>query len=123
MSADNGLFTVDTILDDGKPIAFESGSATLSGAAGFERQVVPSADGPDFSRRVRVARQLRLNLQFGPTTDPAALAKKSGVQVALRDKHSGRRALCNNCEFASMGEIGGGPVQLTYNILEPIQWL
>lgn len=123
MSADNGLFTVETILDDGKPVAFEFGSATLSGAAGFEREVVPSADGPDFSRRRRVARQLRLNLQFGNTVDPAALAKKSGVQVALRDKNSNRRALCNNCEFARLGDIGGGPVELVYNILEPIQWL
>lgn len=123
MAADNSLFHPDNIVADGKPVAFEDGSATLSGAAGFENEVVPSAQGPDFSRRRRVPRQLRLRLQFGNTVDPVALSKARGVQVTLRDSQSGRRCICNNCEFASMGDVGAGPVDLVYNLMEAPQWV
>lgn len=123
MSAATSLFHPDNVVADGKPVAFEDGSATLSGAAGFENEVVPSAQGPDFSRRRRVPRVLRLRLQFGNTVDPVALSKAKGVQITLRDSQSGRRVMCNNCEFASLGEIGGGTVDLVYNVMEPPQWL
>lgn len=123
MSADSMLFHVDNIVVDGRPISFEDGSASLSGAAGYENEVVPSAQGRDFARRRRVPRQLRLRLQFGNDVDPDALARANGVQIAIRDTKSGRRALLNDCVFGSLGDLGAGSVDLTYHVMSPIQWL
>lgn len=122
-AADSMLFRVDQIVVDGKPVAFEDGSAMLSGAAGYENEIVVSASGPDFARRKRVPRVLKLNLQFSNATDPAQLAKAQGVQITLRDSQAGRRCIANNCQFGSMGDIGGGTVPITYNVLSPLQWL
>lgn len=117
------LFTIDTIVVDGKPIAFEAQSAMLSGAARYNNDVVPSASGDDAAKRVRVPTLLKVRLQFTNTVDPAQLAGISGVQITARDTQSGRRALMQNCMFGSLGDIGGGAVDVTFNILAPIQWL
>lgn len=122
-SADSSLFRIETIVVDGKPIAFEDGSATLSGAARFENELVPSASGNDFSKRKRVGTMLKVKLQFNNAVDPAVLAATAGVQITARDSQSGRRALMNNCMFGSLGELGVGSVDITYNVLSPIQWL
>lgn len=123
MAAEQLLFHVDTIVVDGKPIAFEDGSAMLTGAARFENETVPSASGNDFARRRRVPTTLRIRLQFNNVVDPAALASTSGVQITARDSQSGRRAMLPNCMFGSLGDLGGGAVDVTYLVLSPIQWL
>lgn len=123
MAAEQLLFHVDTIVVDGKPIAFEDGSAMLTGAARFENEMVPSASGNDFARRRRVPTTLRIRLQFNNVVDPAALASTSGVQITARDSKSGRRAMLPNCMFGSLGDLGGGAVDVTYLVLSPIQWL
>lgn len=123
MASDSLLFHVDAAVVDGKPVAFEDGSATLSGAHRFENEVVPSANGQDFARRRRVPTSIRLRLQFNNTVDPDALAKAKDIQITLRDTQSGRRALAQKCVFGSLGEIGGGAVDITYLVLTPIQWL
>lgn len=120
---DNMLFHIDNILIDGAPIAFEDGSGTLTGAARFENEVVPSGTGDDFSKRKRVPTTFKCKLQFGPLVDPQGYADIVGAQIAARDQKSGRRALLPNCSFASMGEIGAGSVDVTFNVLSPIQWL
>jgi len=123
MASDSLLFHVDAVVVDGKPAAFEDGSATLSGAHRFENEVVPSANGQDFARRRRVPTSIRLRLQFNNMVDPDALAKAKDIQITLRDTQSGRRALAQKCVFGSLGEIGGGAVDITYLVLTPIQWL
>lgn len=123
MAADQLLFHVDAIVVDGKPIAFEDGSAMLTGAARFENEMVPSASGNDFARRRRVPTTLRVRLQFNNAVDPAALAATSGVQITARDSQSGRRAMLPNCMFGSLGDLGGGAVDVTYLVLSPIEWL
>lgn len=117
------LFHIETIVVDGKPVSFEEGSATISGAAGYENQVVPSASGDDFDMRRRVPRQIRMRIQFGNTVDPARLAAQKQVEITARDPNSSRRAYMKNCSFASMGDVGQGAVDLVYNIKSPIQWL
>lgn len=122
-AADSMLFRVDQIVVDGKPVAFEDGSAMIGGAAGFENEIVVSASGPDFAKRRRVARVLKLNMQFNNAITPSQLASAQGVQITMRDSQSGRRVLASNCQFGAMGDIGGGAVAITYNVLSPLQWL
>jgi hypothetical protein len=123
MAGENLLFHIDTIIVDGKPVAFEDGSGMISGAARYENKIVASASGNDFAARARVPTVLKLKIQFSNAVDPALLASTSGVQVTARDTQSGRRALMNNCMFGSLGDLGGGSVDITYNVLSPIQWL
>ena len=123
MAVDALLFHIDTIVVGGQAVAFEDGSAMLSGAHRFQHDPVVSASGNDFTKRSRVPTVLKLRVQFNNAVDPAALAGVSGVQITVRDTQSGRRALMQNCSFGSMGELGGGAVDLTYNVLSPVQWL
>lgn len=120
---DNILFHIDQIMVDGIPIAFEDGSGTLSGAARFENEVVASASGDDFSKRKRVPTLFKCKIQFGPAVNPADFARQQGIQISARDGQSGRRAFMPNCSFGQMGEIGGGSVDVTFNVLKEIQWL
>ena len=122
-TADSLLFHIDTIVVDGKPVAFEDGSGMLSGVARYENTVVPSASGDDFASRKRVPTILKFKLQFSNSIDPVLLASNSGVQITGRDTQSGRRALLNKCMFGSLGDVGAGSVDLTYLVLAPIQWL
>lgn len=123
MAGENQLVHIDVIIVDGQAIAFEDSSGTISGAAGFENDVKMSASGDDFSSRKRVPRGLKAKLQFGPTTDPATFAKMSGVAIAMRDSFTGRKCLAPKCNFKSMGEIGGGTVDIEFNLLSELQWL
>ncbi|HEX7866537.1 MAG TPA: hypothetical protein VF555_16395 [Variovorax sp.] len=121
---DEFLFRIDTITIAGVAVAFEDGTGTISGAARFENEAKPSGgNGTDFTSRKRVPTAFQCKLQFGPNTDPLSYASIRGAQIAARDMVSGRRALMNNCSFASMGTIGEGSVELKFNVLSPIQWL
>lgn len=122
-AADSLLFHIDTIIIDGRPIAFEDGSGMLSGAARFENEVVPSASGNDFAKRKRVPTTLKLKMQFTNAVDPAMLAATGGVQISGRDSQSGRRALMNNCIFGALGDLGAGSVDVSFFVLSPIEWL
>lgn len=123
MAGDLLLFHIDTIVADGTPLAFEDGSGTLTGAARFENETVLSASGDDYSRRKRVPTLFKARLQFGASLDPESLTKQSEIQITARDTQSGRRALMPKCSFASMGDLGGGAVDVTWAVLAPIQWL
>ena len=123
MANETQLFHIDTIVVAGKTISFEDSTGTLTGAARWENCVVPSASGPDKTNRKRVPTTLRCKLQFDNTVNPNDFAKISQEQIAVRDAVGGRKALMNKCSFGSMGEIGGGSVDVTFNVLDPIQWL
>ena len=123
MAVDNMLYHVDAVLVDGKPLAIEDGTGMISGAARFENEVVASGTGDDFQKRKRVPTIFKCKIQFGPTVNPTDYAGMNGVQVTARDTQSGRRALMPKCSFGQIGEIGGGSVDITFNVLSPIQWL
>jgi len=123
MACDSELYKIDSIRIDGIDIPFEDGSATIEGAAGFQSEVVASASGPDFTRRTRVARIIRCKLQFGPATTPEQFSGVCGAQIVLTNLHTGRRVRAGKCNFGSMGDIGSGSVDLTFNCLTPLQWL
>ena len=65
----------------------------------------------------------KCKIQFGPGVNPADYAGMNGVQVTARDTQSGRRALMPKCSFGQIGDIGGGSVDITFNVLSPIQWI
>jgi hypothetical protein len=122
-AADNMLFHIDQIVADGKPIAFEDGSGMLSGAARFENEVVASASGDDFNKRKRVPTFFKCKIQFGPAVNPEDYTKMLGIKLTARDAQSGRRAMMPNCSFGQLGDLGGGSVDVTFNVLAAIQWL
>lgn len=123
MAAKNQLFQVDDIIVDGVAIAFESGTAELEGIAGYEHEVVPSATGDDYTKYKRVARTVKAKIQFGPTTTPEMFSGISEAQISLRQRATGRRAIAAKCSFAKMGTVGAGSVEVTFNMLSPLQWL
>jgi hypothetical protein len=123
MANDNRLFKIDTIIADGKVLAFEDASGMLSGAAGFKNDAKLSASGDDYVMRTRVPRLLKAKLQFGPKSDPQELAAMSEVQITMRDALSKRKCIANKCTFGELGDIGGGTVDVTFNILSDLQWL
>ncbi|MEY2685988.1 MAG: hypothetical protein RL375_186 [Pseudomonadota bacterium] len=121
--ANNILFKIETLIVDGAPVAIEDGSGSITGAARFENDVVVSASGDDFQRRKRVPTTLDARILFGPAESPDKYSKLNEVQITGRDISSGRRALMPKCSFGRMGAIGGGPVDVSFNVLAPIQWL
>jgi hypothetical protein len=122
-AGDNNLFHIDTILADGKILAFEDSSGMLSGAAGYKNEPTLSASGDDFVKRTRVARQLKAKLQFGPLRSPEELRNMNSVQITMRDQVSKRKVIANNCTFGELGDIGGGTVDVTFLLLSDLQWL
>jgi hypothetical protein len=123
MSTENLLFHIDTLTVDGKPIAFEDGSGTIAGAARYQNEVVVSGTGSDFNKRKRVPTFFKCKIQFNNKVDPKLYVGMQGVQISARDRQSGRRALMNKCSFGDMGEVGNGTVDVTFNVLDEIQWL
>jgi hypothetical protein len=121
--ADVQIFKIDVLMADGVALAFEDGSATVTGATGYENESKLSASGPDFSLRKRVARVMKAKIQFIATTNPDDLAKKSDIQITMRDSFTGRKCIADSCVFKSMGEIGAGPVDVEFNLLKPLKWL
>lgn len=121
--ADTNLFQIDSLVIDGVPIAFEDASCTITGLHRFENEVMPSASGNDFSRRRRVPTTLQARLQFSGETPPEVLARQAKVQITARDSNGGRRVVLPECQFGSMGAVGGGSVDITYLCLAPAQFL
>lgn len=117
------LFKADSITVAGQALAFEDGSATISGLARVRATVVPSASGPDFETYAREATQINLRLQFGPGVSVEDLKNIKDARVVLKDSNGPRRFLAPRCSFAGLGTVGSGPVDLTLNVLEPIQSL
>lgn len=123
MGTENMLLHVDVVVADGAPLAFEDGTGILSGAARVKNETVLSASGDDFTKRGRVPTMFKMKLQFGQKDIPSNFSKMQGVQITARDSQSGRRVLMTKCTFAEMGDIGGGSVDVTYNVLSEPQWL
>lgn len=118
------LFKIDTVVVDGVALAFEDGTATLDGAAGWENTAVLASQGDDGVARKRVPRVLRAKLMFKDAVDPDSFVAQKDVQIALRDTQSGRRAMAPHCSFGSLGGLGAGTsVDVTYILLSPLQWL
>ncbi|OYZ76091.1 MULTISPECIES: hypothetical protein [unclassified Polaromonas] len=123
MGTENMLLHVDVIVADGKPLAFEDGTGILSGAARVKNETVLSASGDDFTKRGRVATMFKMKLQFGQNDVPTNFSKMQGVQITARDSQSGKRVLMPKCTFAELGDIGGGSVDVSFNVLAEPQWL
>lgn len=123
MAGEKSLFHIDEFVIDGDPQPFEDGTATITGAARWENTVVPSGQGDDYQSRKRVPCTAKFKLQLGGAEQIVNYATITDAQIACRDKVNGKRALMPRCSFASMGEVGAGSVDVTFNVLAPIQWL
>jgi hypothetical protein len=123
--ADETLFHVDVMTVVGTPIGVEDGSATIQGALGWANSTVPNsnANGADGQKRARVPRSIAARILFKPSVNVNEIASWKKVQITLRDLQSGRRVMANNCSIATLGEIGTGPVDIVFNVLEPFQWM
>ena len=122
MGTENMLFHIDQVTVDGAPMAFEDGSGMLSGSARFTNEVVASASGDDFEKRKRVPTFFKCKIQFGANIVPTDFNKLRGVMIRARDSQTGRRVLLTKCSFGEMGEVGGGAVDITFNVLAEPQW-
>ena len=123
MSCDSELFRVDSFTVDGEEWAIEDGSATIEGAAGFEREGALAANGPDFSTRKRVPRIIKAKLLFTGSKNPDDISAVCGAQIVMTNLHTGRRVRAGKCSFMSMGEVGTGAVDIQFQCLVPFQWL
>ncbi|MFI5448082.1 hypothetical protein [Polaromonas sp. UC242_47] len=123
MGTENMLLHIDQITVDGKPLPFEDGSGIASGFASFTNTVVPSASGDDFEKRARAPRIFKAKIQFGSNQQPGDYNKLRGIQITARDSQTGRRCLMTKCSFGEMGDLGGGSVDITFNVLSEPQWL
>lgn len=121
--SDQSLFRVDSITVNGQALAIVDSSASITGVAGFSSTPVVSASGPDFESHAREPRTITAQIQFGPKVNPDDLTKIQGARIVLKDTKGPRRCLATNCSFGRMGNVGGGPVDITFNVLEPYQWL
>ncbi|MCO8324275.1 hypothetical protein ABEG10_07220 [Burkholderia cenocepacia] len=123
MACDSELFRVDSFTVDGEEWPFTDDSATIEGAAGFERDVSPSSNGQDYTTRKRVQRLIKMKLQFTGAKTPDDVSKVCEAQIVMTNLHTGRRVRAGKCSFMSMGEIGTGPVDVQFAVLTPFQWL
>lgn len=121
--ADTMLFKIDTIVADGKTLAFEDSTGVLEGAAGFEGEVKVSASGPDYISRKRVARTLKANLQWSSTSNPRDFVGMKDIQITMRDSVSGRKVIADGASFVGLGQIGAGAVEVTFGLLKELKWL
>lgn len=119
----NELLHFDQVMAKGVALPTVDGSVVGSGFAGYENTAVPSSLGDDYSKRARIPRSLRMQVQFGPTMSPDDLRSIRDEQISARDSQSGRRCLMTRCSFASMGDVGAGPVDVTFLVLSEPQWL
>jgi hypothetical protein len=119
----NQLLHFDQVVVRGVGLNTVDGSVVGTGLAGWEATAVTSSMGDDFSKRARVPRTLRMQVQFGPEISPEDLRSVRDEQITARDSQSGRRMLANRCTFGSMGEVGAGPVDVTFLVLSEPQWL
>ncbi|MCG5260380.1 hypothetical protein EM868_00235 [Cupriavidus gilardii] len=123
MACESELYRVDSFTVDGEEWPIEDGSATIEGAAGFEREAALSASGPDFTTRKRVPRIIKAKLQFNGSKTPDQVSAVCEAQIVMTNLHTGRRCRAGKCSFRSMGEIGTGPVDIEFVALTPLQWL
>lgn len=119
----NQLLHFDQVVVRGVALNIVDGSVVGSGFAGYENTAVPSGSGDDFSKRARISRSLRMQVQFGPDMSPDDLRGVRDEQITARDSESGRRVLMTRCTFASMGDVGAGPVDVSFLVLAEPQWL
>jgi hypothetical protein len=122
MANPDSLFHVDALVVGGKPIGIVDGSCTIIGLMGYENKAVPAASGPDATMRQRVPRMIKAKvlLKPGVTLDDLTGGK---TQISARDNEGPRRVMANNCVIASIGELGSGPTDIEWNVLEPYQIL
>ncbi|VVD68286.1 MULTISPECIES: hypothetical protein [Pandoraea] len=123
MACDSELFRVDSFTVDGEEWAIEDGSATIEGAAGFEREAALAANGPDFTTRKRVARVIKAKLLFTGSRNPDTISQICEAQIVMTNLHTGRRVRAGKCSFMSMGEVGTGAVDIQFAVLTALQWL
>ena len=121
--SDQSLFRVDSLTINGVALAIVDSSVRVDGLVPFRKEVVPSASGPDFESKARVPRVVQGQIQFGPKVSPEELAKIEGARMVLTDLGGPRRILAPNVSLGSFGTVGSGPVDVTFNVLEPYVYL
>lgn len=115
------LFRGDSITINGQAIAVVDGSIVISGLAGYTSTSIPSGSGPDYNQHARIPRQIMFKVQWGPKAAVDDFANIDEARVVVKDSKGPRRVLATRVSFASMGELGNGPVDVTLNVGDPYQ--
>jgi hypothetical protein len=123
MPCTDEIFSVDSMTVNGEEQSIESGTATITGAAGFENEAALAASGTDAAIRKRVERNINANILFTEKVTPGKYTAMCNVQVVLTNKHTGQRVRAGNCRFKSLGDIGSKTVELSLIALTEFQWL
>lgn len=116
-------YRVDTMTLDGEGLNLEDGTATIDGAAGFERDPVLAAYGDDSTTRKRVARTIKTKLFTETGFDPQNFSKVRNAQIVMTNLQTGQRVRAGKCAFQSLGTIGEGTVEVTFVVLSNLQFL
>jgi hypothetical protein len=112
-NCENSTFHVDELIVDGIKIAIEESSATVSGLAGYENEVIVTAGNDmDALKRKKVARIIKAKLVLKDLKQIKDIAMTCSAQVSLRDTHSGQRILFTAASFMKIGDVGAGSVDL-----------
>jgi hypothetical protein len=112
-NCENSTFHVDELIVDGIKIAIEESSATVSGLAGYENEVIVTAGNDmDALKRKKVARIIKAKLVLKDLKQIKDIAMTCSAQVSLRDVHSGQRILFTTASFLKIGDVGAGSVDL-----------
>jgi hypothetical protein len=121
MANPDSLFHVDALIINGKSIGIVDGSCTIEGLLDHENAAVTASSGPDGTIRKRVPRMIKAQILFKAGVSIEDF--KGKAQITARDNEGPRRIMGNNCVIATMGELGGGPTSIAFNVLEPYQIL
>lgn len=123
MANTNEIYKVDSMTVNGEELRIEDGTATVTGAAGFETDAALAATGDDAVIRKRVERVIKANLLFTEDVTPEKFTSIRNAQVVLTNTSTGQRSRYGNCSFKSLGEIGSKTVELSLTALRQPQWL
>ncbi len=123
MPNSQALFHCDSITIGGKSFSVEDNTVMVNGIAGYNNGVVPSASGPDCTKRTREPRTITFKLQFTSAVSVDDIRNIRAEQVVIRDLEAPRRIMSPNTCFGSMGAVGSGTVDVTLNALEDYVWL
>lgn len=120
--AQHELFDELEIQVDSLTIQTETGGVTLEGSLGWEGEATAATSGPHNLTGKRVVPKVKAKALFNQNLTIAQVKGWTDVRLTLKKSWgTERRVLCHNCSVATLGELGGGAVDVEFNVLGEIQ--
>lgn len=107
---------------DGLTIQTETGGVTLEGALGWEGDAVAATSGPHNLTGKRIVPKVKAKALFNQNLTIEQIRGWTDVRLTLsKSWGTERRVLCHNCSVATLGELGGGAVDVEFHVAGEIQ--